>query len=450
MFIQKGGDDMHILYVICQMVLVLLYANMGIFLYGMIETHHLIWLLVLGIGFFLYSIYKIWRFMKQPHKRVRWMMTGRKMIGYGLWGYALSALLLWKVAAYDIAWEWYLGNFLWMILFLYLYILCGAFIIFVFSKRLRIIKRGLIWLVLFIPIVHIPVLCYLSYKAKEERDHELYMVDIQNLHANKQVCATKYPILMLHGVGFRDFKYVNYWGRIPKVLTENGAKIFYGNQEAFATIEHNGKQIAHRIREICTQCQCDQVNIIAHSKGGLDARYVIRACDMGEHVASLTTISTPHKGCHFVDVLISIIPDKIYRYVSHIFDGFFHKIGDTHPDFYTATHQFSTTWSKQFNEEIQDVSSVYYQSYMSLMHGAFSHKLLTIPYLFIKLVDGKSDGLVSEDSAKWGNFRKTFVNEHYRGISHGDIIDLTREDYKGFDVCNTYVEIVKELKDKGF
>ena len=429
--------------VLCQMALLLIFAHIPVILakctFWQIMILLLLLCLTLGMEMFF--------FMRKKHKRIQLLMKGRKMIGYGLWGYLLSFIILSKLFVDRI---WYTIDIIWALCFLYVYILCGAGIIFVLSKRLRIIKRGLISFILFFPIVHIPVLCYLRFKAKEEWDHELYMVDIRALRANQQICATKYPILMLHGVGFRDFKYVNYWGRIPKVLSENGAVIYYGNQEAFASIEHNGKQIKHRILEICEQQHCNQVNIIAHSKGGLDARYVITACDMGEHVASLTTISTPHKGCHFVDVLISIVPEGLYQRLSHIFDGFFHRIGDAYPDFYTVTHQFSTTWTKQFNEVIKDDPKVYYQSYMSLMHGAFSHKLLTIPYLFIKLIDGKNDGLVSEESAKWGNLRKTFVNEHYRGISHGDIIDLTREDYKGFDVCDTYVKIVKELKDKGF
>lgn len=439
----RGGKRMRYIKIFFQMAFLLICAHAPLFI-----TQCKIWQIIVILACLLiYIMLEIISITRKKHKRIQLLMKGRKMIGYGLWGYLLSLLMIWNVSVDTI---WYVTDIIWMVCSLYVYILCGAGIIFILSKRLRIVKRGLIYLVLFIPIVHLPVLCYLRYKAKEEWDHELYMVDIRALRANKQICATKYPILMLHGVGFRDFKYVNYWGRIPKVLSENGAVIYFGNQEAFATIEHNGKQIMHRILEICEQQHCDKVNIIAHSKGGLDARYVISACDMGKHVASLTTISTPHKGCRFVDVLIFIVPDRIYRYLAHIFDGFFHRIGDKHPDFYTATHQFSTTWAKRFNEEIKDDENVYYQSYMSLMHGAFSHKLLTIPYLFIKLVDGKSDGLVSEESAKWGNFRKTFENEHYRGISHGDIIDLTREDYKGFQVCETYVDIVKELKDKGF
>ena len=30
-------------------------------------------------------------------------------------------------------------------------------------------------------------------------------------------CQTKYPIVLIHGAGFRDLKWPVYWGRIPGV-----------------------------------------------------------------------------------------------------------------------------------------------------------------------------------------------------------------------------------------
>ena len=36
-----------------------------------------------------------------------------------------------------------------------------------------------------------------------------------------------------------------------------------------------------------------------------------------------------------------------------------------------------------------------------------------------------------------------------RGLSHGDMIDLFRENIDGFDVREFYVEIVKDLKERG-
>ncbi|EFC94469.1 hypothetical protein CLOSTHATH_07357, partial [Hungatella hathewayi DSM 13479] len=57
---------------------------------------------------------------------------------------------------------------------------------------------------------------------------------------------------------------------------------------------------------------------------------------------------------------------------------------------------------------------------------------------------------VSTESARWGEFRTVFASSGHRGISHGDMIDLKREDYKGFDVVECYVQIVSELAGKGF
>ncbi len=70
--------------------------------------------------------------------------------------------------------------------------------------------------------------------------------------------------------------------------------------------------------------------------------------------------------------------------------------------------------------------------------------------MFVKLTEGNNDGLVSVNSAKWGEFKGTLKNKYFRGISHGDIIDLRRDDYKQFDVIEKYVEIVSELKNKGY
>ena len=36
-----------------------------------------------------------------------------------------------------------------------------------------------------------------------------------------------------------------------------------------------------------------------------------------------------------------------------------------------------------------------------------------------------------------------------RGISHGDMIDLTRKNIPGFDVAGFYIGLVRELKAKG-
>lgn len=60
------------------------------------------------------------------------------------------------------------------------------------------------------------------------------------------------------------------------------------------------------------------------------------------------------------------------------------------------------------------------------MKNFFSDSLLCIPYIILKIMNGENDGLVCVNSAKWGEFKGVLSNNHRRGISHGDIIDLKR------------------------
>ena len=80
----------------------------------------------------------------------------------------------------------------------------------------------------------------------------------------------------------------------------------------------------------------------------------------------------------------------------------------------------------------------------------FSDSVRSSPYLIVRLTAGENDGLVSVDSAQWGTFRGVIRNKYRRGISHGDMIDLRRDDYRGFDVRKFYINLVSELKQKGF
>ena len=70
-------------------------------------------------------------------------------------------------------------------------------------------------------------------------------------------------------------------------------------------------------------------------------------------------------------------------------------------------------------------------------------------YMLVKAVDGKNDGLVGEKSFQWGE-KFTFIEpDNKRGVSHGDIIDLNRENIPGFDVREFFVELVSDLKNRG-
>jgi triacylglycerol lipase len=268
-------------------------------------------------------------------------------------------------------------------------------------------------------------------------------------------CDTKYPVMLVHGCGFRDRKFFNYWGRIPDALEEEGAQIHYGNQDSWGNIEYNSSVLKESLKKIIAETNKGKVNIIAHSKGGLESRYMISSLGMADNVASLTTIATPHHGSVTIDLLFRL-PEWLFRLAAFFMDPFFRFLGDQNPDFYTTCRQFSTEHMKIFNEQNPDAPSVYYQSYAAVMKSPFSDLFLFWPNLIISLLEGKNDGLLTPESATWTNFRGIWRGATRRGISHADEVDFRRTNFskkphkKGVsDIRQLYSGIVAELKEKG-
>ena len=275
--------------------------------------------------------------------------------------------------------------------------------------------------------------------------------ELDEVRAENEVCKTKYPILLVHGVFFRDFRYLNYWGRIPKELKRNGAAVYYGQQQSAASVEDSGRELAARIREILKETGCEKVNIIAHSKGGLDSRAAIAHAGCAPYVATLTTINTPHRGCIYAEYLLNKVPEAARQKVAAAYNATLKRLGDENPDFLAAVTDLTESACLARNETTPDMPGVLYESVMSYCrkarHGKFP---LNATYPVVKHFDGKNDGLVSVDSAKWGTRFTLLEPVGKRGISHGDVVDLNRENIPGFDVREFYVNLAADLKKRGY
>ena len=198
---------------------------------------------------------------------------------------------------------------------------------------------------------------------------------------------------------------------------------------------------------------CEKVNIIAHSKGGLDSRYAIANLGIAPYVASLTTVNTPHKGCEFADKLLSAIPEDIQEKVAEGYNKTMRKLGDKNPDFIAAVSDLTASACEKRNEALSEhpnLDGIFVQSIGSRLDKAVSGKFpLNLTYHLVKFFDGPNDGLVSEKSFPFGEHYRLLTANGERGISHGDMIDLNRENIDGFDVREFYVELVSDLKKRG-
>ena len=265
----------------------------------------------------------------------------------------------------------------------------------------------------------------------------------------------KYPILMVHGMGFRDRRHLNYWGRIPKVLEEEGATIYYGDQDSNGSVEDNAEFLADRIRKLASENNIEKFNVIAHSKGGLDIRYAISTLKVNDLIATVTTMNTPHNGSYTVDKLLKF-PSFLVRFGCAVTDIWFRILGDRNPSTYKVIRGFLTSEAEKFNNENPDDPNIYYQSYAFSCKKVTSDMFLWFSNLIVRMVEGENDGFLTPRALKWGNFRGHFRSISNRGISHCDVVDMRRRPLsrkKGdgvSDITDIYRDIARELKQMGY
>lgn len=103
------------------------------------------------------------------------------------------------------------------------------------------------------------------------------------------------------------------------------------------------------------------------------------------------------------------------------------------------------------NETTPDVAGVFYQSTASKINKPLRNIFpLCFTSAFVKQFDGPNDGLVSIESAKWGEKTTVLSSPSPEGISHADMIDMSRHNRRDIDIPEFYVGLVADLKDRGF
>ncbi len=258
-------------------------------------------------------------------------------------------------------------------------------------------------------------------------------------------------------MGFRDRKYLCYWGRVPKTLASLGASIFFGNQDSVGSIEDNADKIAASLDEALRVTGAEKVNILAHSKGGLEAKYLVNH-GYGDKIASITTIDTPHHGSHTIDFLMKA-PKWMVKTAATGTDIWMKILGDKDPDCYKCFDILTTKTAEQFNLDNPAPGNVYCQSYAFKCNSAFSDPVFCITFPVVSRFDGANDGMVSVDSSRWANFKGVITSSSRRGISHADVVDYRRRRFTSrapsasnevSDITIFYINVVKELKQLGF
>ena len=218
------------------------------------------------------------------------------------------------------------------------------------------------------------------------------------------------------------------------------------------------------------------IHIVGHSMGGLDARYLMSSKGLGRAswIASLTTISTPHRGSPLADLIIGERTVKlsdldgllglpadtiasILRSLKH--PGPFHlpvlapqALLDALKDFKTyvanilgtkpeAFHDLTTSFTKTFNNDHPILAGVPLLSYAGDSNPSLSMcRALYVPWAFMKAIAGDNDGAVPTSSSAWGELVRTVPADHFEEVGLAGNFDGFPP-ILHYDVCNIYRDI---------
>jgi len=210
----------------------------------------------------------------------------------------------------------------------------------------------------------------------------------------------------------RDINEIKYWRGIKEVLVAKGVEVITTSVPTTGSIEERANALEN---EISKKALGRDVNIVAHSMGGLDSRFLISHIKPAKfNVLSLTTVATPHRGSSAADIIFREIGEGrlpgIYKLLARlkVDSGAFRQL----------TRQYM---QEEFNPTILDDPSVRYFSYgASAKPSVFSVFRLT--HDLIEELEGPNDGLVSVSSSKWGKegYKGTLM-----GVTHLDLINWT-------------------------
>jgi triacylglycerol lipase len=244
--------------------------------------------------------------------------------------------------------------------------------------------------------------------------------------------APRYPVVLLHGVmGFDEIavgqKRHAYFRGVAERLEALGARVHRPRVPASASVAARAETLARALREL----DGGRVNVIAHSMGGLDARYAISRLGLAHRVASLTTIGTPHLGTPLADLgtgLADLLQLKRVLAPMLELDAFW---------------DLTTARMAGFNREVRDARQVAYASVVArTAPGTRLHPLLKPAHLYICAKAGANDGLVPAASQRWGDVLSEIEADHWAQIGWSSSSD--------FDAPALFEAIARELRARGF
>ncbi len=259
---------------------------------------------------------------------------------------------------------------------------------------------------------------------------------------------TRFPVVLMHGFGMMaSLRRGGHLHEEALHLRAHGVWAYAPNVVPYNTVEVRSAMWKQRLAHLLEETGAAKVNLIAHSMGGLDARYLVSALGMHAVVASVVTVSSPHHGSCIAD-LVKEQPERLQAWAA----GFVNWMGTNSleegtSDVLTAVSELTAAHvCEVFNPAVPDHPDVRYWSYAGRAGkgtGVPLNPVLLLNNTVLHAREGENDGFVSVESAKWGTYLGTIDADHTQQVG------LRYTPRSDFDSNDFYLSVVKRLAKEG-
>jgi triacylglycerol lipase len=234
------------------------------------------------------------------------------------------------------------------------------------------------------------------------------------------------PVVLVHGLfGFDKIARFHYFRGIAGHLSSLGCPTQAVRLPAAKSVPERARVLVDAIAAL----PGERFDLIAHSLGGLDARYALAKLGLADRVRSLVTIGTPHRGTPLADLAAAGGPLALAR-----------KAIATIGVPLAAIDWLSTAALERFNADVLDAPNV---RYACVVGGITSTAALPLSaaHAYLKSVAGPNDGLVPVSSQYWGETLAEIDADHFQQIGWRIAVRHT------FDALGLYAFVVARLGD---
>jgi triacylglycerol lipase len=259
------------------------------------------------------------------------------------------------------------------------------------------------------------------------------------------------PIVLVHGIfGFNQLtlggaKIADYFRGIPEALHEAGHVVpLPPRLNPAGKVKDRAQDLKRYLDDPTNTGAAGQpVHLIAHSMGGLDARYMISRLGMAERVLTLTTVDTPHHGSPIADLVVAGTHPSLLPFLQHLGIDL------------SGINDLTTAACAELNGATPDVDQVSYCSVVG--HFTPPHVLgvplglLGVSHDLIEATEGDNDGLVSVNSATFGQAREkwtlldTWEGNHFRVINWGTDLIPNPLELADYTIVERYLSLASRL-----